>query len=229
MTHVLIVEDEPPILRALVMNLTHRGYEVSQSETGRNALEQIRLHTPDVLILDLGLPDMDGMDVIRRTRTTYPTLPIIVLSARTTSHDKVTALDLGAVDYVTKPFDMNELVARLRAAARRFEAVISSDHVQMGSIDVDLAARSIIRANATDEDHVHLTPTEWHMLEILLRRPGTLVTSDELLTALRGDPENTESSYLRIYMAQLRRKLEAVPSRPRYLITEPGVGYRFRP
>jgi two-component system KDP operon response regulator KdpE len=229
MTHVLIVEDEPPILRALVMNLAHRGYEVSQAETGTEALEHTRIRPPDILILDLGLPDMDGTDIIRRVRTHLPDLPIIVLSARTTSHDKVMALDLGAVDYVTKPFDMNELVARLRAAARRFDPATAPSRITMGPVEVDLHGRVVTRTDAGAVQHIHLTPTEWHMLEILLHHPGTLVTSDELLTALRGDPEHTESSYLRIYMAQLRRKLEIVPSRPRYLLTDPGVGYRFRP
>lgn len=226
MTHVLIVEDEPPILRALVMNLTRRGYDVSGAGSGNEALEQVRLRPPDVVVLDLGLPDMNGMDVIRRVRTRLPDLPIIVLSAHSTSTDKVAALDLGAVDYVTKPFDMNELVARLRAAARRFDSGGAPTRVTMGPVEVDLTARTITHADNAD---IHLTPTEWHMLEILLRHPGRLVTSAELLTALRGDPEHTESSYLRIYMAQLRRKLEVTPSRPRYLLTDPGVGYRFRP
>lgn len=228
MTHVLVVEDEPPILRALVMNLTHRGYEVTPAETGSEALEEVRTRPPDLLLLDLGLPDLDGLQVIQRVRTMIPTLPVIVLSARTTSYDKVRALDLGAVDYVTKPFDMNELVARLRAVARRFDISPAPRIVDLGPVRVDLAAHSAVYI---DRDHpeIHLTPTEWRMLEILLAHPGSLVTSYELLIALRGDSEHTESSYLRIYMAALRRKLEAVPGRPRYLITEPGVGYRFRP
>lgn len=229
MTHVLVVEDEPPILRALVMNLTHRGYQVTPAATGGQALEEVGLTPPDLLILDLGLPDLDGLEVIRRIRTLLPALPIIVLSARTTSHDKVLALDLGAVDYVTKPFDMNELVARLRAAARRFEIDPPPSVVDLGAIRVDLANRVVVRAGDEGPEPVHLTPTEWRMLEILLRHPGSLVTSYALLTALRGDPEHTEGSYLRIYMAALRRKLEAEPGRPRYFITEPGVGYRFRP
>jgi two-component system KDP operon response regulator KdpE len=229
MTHVMVVEDEPPILRALVMNLSNRGYEVTSAETGSRALDQARRRAPDLLVLDLGLPDIDGLEVIRRLRTLTPSLPIIVLSARLTSNDKVLALDLGAVDYVTKPFDMNELVARLRAAARRFDISPAPIIVALGDVQVDLRARSIVKTGPDGPLDVHVTPTEWRMLETLLRHPGTLVTSRELLTALRGDPEHTDSSYLRIYMAQLRRKLESVPGRPRYLVTEPGVGYRFRP
>ncbi len=229
MTNVLVVEDEPPILRALVMNLSHRGYDVAAAENGTQALERATARPPDLVILDLGLPDIDGLEVIRRIRTSLPALPIIVLSARSTTEDKVSALDLGAVDYVTKPFDMHELVARLRAAARRVDIVAPPPVVGLGDVRVDLAARSVSRTVDGVAEDVHLTPTEWRMLELLLRHPGTLVTSAELLTALRGDPDHTEGSYLRIYMAQLRRKLEAVPGRPRYLTTEPGVGYRFRP
>lgn len=225
MTRVLVVDDEPPLLRALVLNLTHRGYEVSTSSTGSGALEQVRRLPPDLLILDLGLPDLDGMDVIRELRDREPTLPIIVLSARSSSQDKVAALDLGAVDYVAKPFDMNELVARLRAAIRRLNTARTSP-VVLGSIKIDLVARTALRADA---QVVHLTPTEWRILDVLLRDPGRLVSGPELLTAVRGDPDHTESSYLRIYIAQLRRKLEPIPSRPQYLITEPGLGYRFRP
>ena len=227
MTHILVVEDEPPILRALVMNLTHRGYDVTPAETGLGALERVRTHPPDLVLLDLGLPDVDGLEVIRQMRLNLPALSIIVLSARTTSHDKVLALDLGADDYVTKPFDMNELVARLHAAARRFEVAPSPDVVTLGDVRIDMSAR--LATHMGDDQPIRLTPTEWRMLEILINHPGSLVTSNELLTALRGESEHTESSYLRIYMAALRRKLEAEPSRPRHLTTEPGVGYRFRP
>lgn len=226
MTKVLVVDDEPPLLRALVLNLTRRGYEVSTSSTASGALEQIRRSPPDLLILDLGLPDLDGLDVIRGLRVREPTLPIIVLSARSTSQDKVGALDLGAVDYVAKPFDMNELVARLRAAIRRSVPSTRTSVVTVGTTEVDLVARTASRA---DGEVVHLTPTEWRILDVLLRDPGRLVSGPELLTAVRGDPDHTESSYLRIYLAQLRRKLEPVPSRPAHLITEPGLGYRFRP
>ena len=226
MTKVLIVDDEPPLLRALVLNLTHRGYEVTTASTAAGAMDQIRKLPPDLLILDLGLPDRDGVEVIRELRDREPTLPIIVLSARSTSQDKVAALDLGAVDYIAKPFDMNELVARLRAAARRLDTPARALPITVGATEINLAARTAHRA---DGDLVHLTPTEWRILDVLLRDPGRLVSGPELLTAVRGDPDHTESSYLRIYLAQLRRKLEPTPSRPQHLITEPGLGYRFRP
>jgi len=162
--------------------------------------------------------------VIKGVRA-YSATPIIVLSARTGTSDKVTALDLGADDYVTKPFSIDELLARLRAATRR-SGTETVDVVQVGTAAVDLAAKTV---TAADGSPVHLTPTEWHLLEALLRRPGKLVTGRSLLTELRGSPDHTDPSYLRIYIAALRRKLEPVPSRPRYLITEPGMGYRFEP
>jgi two-component system KDP operon response regulator KdpE len=226
MTRVLVVDDEPPLLRALVLNLTHRGYEVATASTANGALEQIRRLPPDLLILDLGLPDLDGLDIIRELRNREPMLPVIVLSARSSSQDKVTALDLGAVDYVAKPFDMNELIARVRAGIRRAGSAARSAPIPLGDVEVDLVARTALGSDGQD---VHLTPTEWRILDVLLRDPGRLVSGPELLTAVRGDPDHTESSDLRIYLAQLRRKLEPVPSRPRYLITEPGMGYRFRP
>ncbi len=226
MTRLLVVDDEPPLLRALVLNLTRRGYEVSTSSTAAGALAQVRRLPPDLLILDLGLPDLDGLDVLRELRHIEPALPVIVLSARSTSQDKVTALDLGAVDYVAKPFDMNELVARLRAAIRRAGTTTRTAPITLGATVIDLVARTALR---TDGHDVHLTPTEWRILDVLLRDPGRLVSGPELLTAVRGDPDHTESSYLRIYLAQLRRKLEPTPSRPRHLLTEPGLGYRFKP
>jgi two-component system KDP operon response regulator KdpE len=233
MTHVLVVDDEPYLLRALTMNLTGRGYRVSSATTGAAALDLAATAFPDLMVLDLGLPDIDGLDVIRLVRQRASTLPIIVLSARSDSRDKVLALDLGANDYVTKPFDMLELVARLRAAARRADLVEPESVVVLGPVTVDLAARTVGRARADDPtgatETVRLTPTEWRMLEALLRRPGMLTTPTDLLTAMRGDPAHTERSYLRIYLQQLRRKLEVDPSRPRYLITEPGLGYRYVP
>ncbi|HKC29734.1 MAG TPA: response regulator [Jatrophihabitans sp.] len=230
--HVLIVDDEPHLLRALFMNLTGRGYRVTSATTGTGALELAAREQPDLLVLDLGLPDIDGLEVIRRLRPRAPDVPIIVLSARSGSQEKVSALDLGATDYVTKPFDMNELVARLRAAARRARTDESVTVFALGPISVDLSARIVRRDDGLHEgtpQRIHLTPTEWRMLETLLRRPGMLTTPAELLTAMRGGPEHTERSYLRIYMQQLRRKLEADPARPRYLITEPGLGYRYLP
>lgn len=234
MTHILAVDDEPPLLRALVLNLTNRGYTVSTAVTGGAAISQTAIQPPDLMILDLGLPDIDGLDVISRIRPLHPTLPIIVLSARTGSTDKVTALDLGAVDYVTKPFNMDELLARLRAATRRFNPDETPPAIiTIGNVTVDLAARLIRPTdgapNPTSADMVHLTPTEWRMLEVLLRNPGSLVTTNDILTAMRGQPDHTERSYLRIYMQQLRRKLEPEPARPRYLLTEPGMGYRYMP
>lgn len=229
MTHVLVVDDEPPLLRALMLNLHNRGYQVSTATTGISAITQAAQLRPDLMILDLGLPDIDGLTVIPQVRDRQPDLPILVLSARTGSHDKVAALELGAVDYVVKPFDMNELVARLRAAARRANISEPTSPLTLGAIAVDLTARLIRRTGSAPDDVIHLTPNEWRMLDLLLRNPNTLVTTRELLTVMRGDPHHTERSYLRIYMQQLRRKLEADPGRPRYLHTEPGMGYRYIP
>lgn len=225
MTHVLLVEDERPLLRALAMNLVARGYTVTEAESGTKALTAAADGAPDVIVLDLGLPDISGMDVIRAVRE-YATTPIIVLSARTGSGEKVHALDLGADDYVTKPFSMEELLARIRAATRRASAGDMPTTVMVGDIRIDLNAKTAI---GSDGKLVHLTPTEWQLLEQLLRRPGKLITRRTLLTELRGAPEHTDPSYLRIYMAQLRRKLEPDPTRPQHLITEPGMGYRFQP
>ena len=225
MTRVLIVEDERPLRRALAMNLTARGYDVSEADTGTAALSAAAGTEHDVILLDLGLPDLSGMDVIRAVRA-YASTPIIVLSARTGSSDKVAALDLGADDYVTKPFSIDELLARLRAATRRVVPLDGPRVVQVGTASIDLDAKTATRP---DGERVHLTPTEWHLLEALLRQPGKLVTGRALLTELRGGPDHTDPSYLRIYVGQLRRKLEPEPSRPRHLITEPGMGYRFQP
>ncbi|MDT4978867.1 MAG: two-component system, OmpR family, operon response regulator KdpE [Pseudonocardiales bacterium] len=225
MTRVLIVEDERPLRRALAMNLTARGYDVSEADTGTAALSAAAATELDVILLDLGLPDLSGMDVIRAVRA-YASTPIIVLSARTGSSDKVAALDLGADDYVTKPFSIDELLARLRAATRRVPPLDGPRVVQVGTASIDLDAKT---ATQPDGERVHLTPTEWHLLEALLRQPGKLVTGRALLTELRGGPDHTDPSYLRIYVGQLRRKLEPEPSRPRHLITEPGMGYRFQP
>jgi two-component system KDP operon response regulator KdpE len=225
MTRVLIVEDERALLRALAMNVTARGYDVTEADTGAKALAAAATGEHDVILLDLGLPDVSGLEVIRAVRA-YATTPIIVLSARTGSGDKVAALDLGADDYVTKPFSIDELLARLRAATRRATPAGPPPIVEVGDVRVDLDAKT---ATLPDGERVHLTPTEWHLLETLLRQPGKLVTGRSLLTQLRGTPDHTDPSYLRIYMGQLRRKLEPEPSRPRYLITEPGMGYRFQP
>ena len=181
MTRVLVVEDEPQLLRALVLNLTARGYDVATASTARTALAEVDDLRPDLLVLDLGLPDKDGTEVIRELSSTHPELPIVVLSARTGSHEKVTALDLGAVDYVTKPFDMNELVARLRAAQRRASGHAFVSAVQMGELRVDFAAHTVVADNG---ENIRLTRTEWRLLEVLLRQPGRLVFAHELLTAV---------------------------------------------
>jgi two-component system KDP operon response regulator KdpE len=207
------------------MNFTARDYEVVQARTGTEALTAAARDRPDLIVLDLGLPDVSGVDVIRGVRARAET-PIIVLSARVGSPDKVQALDLGADDYVTKPFSMQELLARVRAVTRRAEPAVGAAPIQLGDITVDLAATTATRSTG---ERIHLTPTEWHLLAALMRQPGRLVSSRVLLSDLRGAPEHTDPSYLRIFMAQLRRKLEPEPGRPRYLITEPGMGYRFQP
>ncbi len=227
--HIMVVDDEPHLLRALTLNLTGRGYRVSAASTGSGALELIAVSHPDLLILDLGLPDMDGLQVIRSLRARDDDLPILVLTARSATDQKVTALDLGANDYITKPFDIHELIARVRAATRRSTVSDSAATVHLGPVTVNLTARLIVRDDPDGQVTIRLTPTEWRMLESLLHHPGMLLTPTELLVAMRGDPEHTERSYLRIYMQQLRRKLEPDPSRPRYLITEPGLGYRYLP
>ncbi len=223
MTRVLVVDDEPSIVRALRINLTARKYEVSTATDGASGLAAVARDRPDVMILDLGLPDMDGTEVIRGVRG-WTSTPIIVLSVWGQENQKVAALDAGADDYVTKPFGMDELLARLRAAVRRAspapdEPVVTTDH-----FTVDLAAKRVIRDGGGD---VSLTPTEWQLLEVLVRNRGRLVTQRQLLQEVWGPAYQTESNYLRVYVAQLRRKLEPEPSRPRYLFTEPGMGYRF--
>ena len=225
MTRVLLVEDERPLLRALAMNLTARGYAVTEAESGAKALTALADRAHDAVVLDLGLPDISGLDVIRTVRE-YSTTPIIVLSARSGSADKVQALDLGADDYVTKPFSVDELLARLRATARRAATTDDVVAAAVGDVTIDLGMTTAVDAHGAP---VHLTPTEWKILDVLLRHPGKLISSDTLLTAVRGSSDHTDPSYLRIYLAQLRRKLEREPSRPQHLITEPGMGYRYRP
>ncbi len=224
MNRVLVVDDEPQILRALTINLRARGYEVHGAESGTAALQVAATHPPDLVVLDLGLPDMDGVDVIEGLRG-WTAVPILVLSGRTDSSDKVGALDAGADDYVTKPFGMDELLARLRAMARRGTVAPEEPTVQVGAVRVDLAARRVSREGAD----IRLTPTEWHLLEVLLRHPGKLLSQRQLLTEVWGPGYENAQGNLRLYMAQLRRKLEDEPSRPRYLLTEPGMGYRFEP
>lgn len=225
MTRVLVIDDEPQILRALRINLSVRGYEVSTASTGTAALEAAAENPPDIVVLDLGLPDVDGIEVLARLRG-WLSAPVIVLSARIDSAEKVQALDAGADDYVTKPFGMDEFMARLRAAVRR-AAPTSSDEplIETAAFTVDLAAKKVTRHGA----EVHLTPTEWGMLEMLVRNRGKLVGREELLKEVWGPRYGTETHYLRVYLAQLRRKLEDDPSHPRHLLTEAGMGYRFEP
>jgi two-component system, OmpR family, KDP operon response regulator KdpE len=222
-TRVLVVDDEPQILRGLKTNLMARGYDVDTAPDGERALALAADRLPGVVILDLGLPGIDGVDVIRGIRA-WSAMPIIVLSARDQERDMVLALDAGADDYVIKPFGMNELLARLRAAERRLRPSREVAAVQTDDFTVDLAASSV----TTAEGPVHLTPTEWHLVEILVRSPGKLVSQRQLLQEVWGPKYEEETNYLRVYMAQIRRKLEPDPARPRYFITEPGMGYRFR-
>ncbi|MEO6087758.1 MAG: response regulator [Umezawaea sp.] len=224
MTKVLVVDDEAQIVRALRINLTARGYEVLTAHDGTSALSVAAEGKPDVVVLDLGLPDLDGNEVIAGIRG-WSSIPIIVLSARTDSSDKVAALDAGADDYVTKPFGMDELLARLRAAVRRSAAAVLEEDaiVETASFSVDLVAKKVHR----NGKEVHLTPTEWGLLEMLARNRGKLVGQKQLLQEVWGPAYAKESHYLRVYLAQLRRKLEPEPSKPRHLLTEPGMGYRF--
>jgi two-component system, OmpR family, KDP operon response regulator KdpE len=224
---ILIVEDEHALLRALRINLRARGYEVTTAETGRAALSEAAKAPPDAVLLDLGLPDLDGVGVIHELRA-WSRAPVIVLSGRTGSGDKIGALDAGANDYVTKPFDIEELLARLRAALRHDEPPGSSV-IHLGSWDIDLVAYTATRDSGQAVQTAHLTPTEWRLLEILLRRPGQLVPAVTLLTEVWGPGYERSTNYLRFHMARLRRKLEDDPSRPRYLLTEPGMGYRYHP
>ncbi len=222
MTHVLVVDDERALRQALAINLRARNYDVTAVGDGAAALAAAASNPPDVVILDLGLPDMDGNDVIEGLRG-WSQAPIIVLSARTTQGDKVVALDVGADDYMTKPFGMDELLARLRAALRRAGTDPDAPVVETDSFTIDLATKQA----STPAGPVHLTPTEWHLLEVLIRHDGKLVPRRDLLQEVWGPAYETETNYLRVYMAQLRRKLEPDPSHPRHLITEPGMGYRF--
>ena len=270
MTRVLVVDDEPQILRALRINLRARRYEVATAANGTQALDEAAAHPPDLVILDLGLPDMDGVDVIGGLRG-WTAVPIIVLSGRADSTDKVEALDAGADDYVTKPFGMDELLARMRSAVRRTPAAEAPPRVRLGDLVIDLAAKRVTRQPAEaaiqtvpgaapgaaglpveaevregesrgrsgemavsgedpqPEGDVRLTPTEWHLLEVLLRNPGKLLSHRQLLNDVWGPGYDNAGGNLRLYMAQLRRKLEHDPARPRWLITEPGMGYRYQP
>ena len=248
-TRVLVVDDEPQILSALRINLQARDYEVVTAGTGHDALRAARDTSTDLVILDLGLPDMDGVDVVRSLRS-WTAVPILILSGRLNAHAKVEALDAGADDYVTKPFNVDELFARVRAVTRRSTEPERSSSVRIGRWDIDLDQ---LTAHAAEPDlaphdtssaprdaspsrddgsvpaQVHLTPTEWQLLQILVRNPGRLVSQRQLLEAVWGPTYVGQTHYLRQYMKTLRRKLETDPARPRHLITETGMGYRFQP
>jgi two-component system KDP operon response regulator KdpE len=219
---VLVVDDEPQIQRALGINLRARGYEVDLAPDGERALDVAARHHPDVVVLDLGLPGIDGVDVIRGLRG-WSQVPIVVLSVRDAEGDKVAALDAGADDYVTKPFGMDELLARLRAALRRTTPAEEEAVVETEDFTIDLAAKKVRR----DGEEVRLTPTEWNLVEVLVRNRGRLVAQTQLLQDVWGPQYHDETNYLRVFMAQVRRKLEPEPAHPRYFITEPGMGYRF--
>jgi two-component system, OmpR family, KDP operon response regulator KdpE len=229
---ILVVDDEPQLLRALRINLTARRYEVVVAADGATALDLAARHVPDVVVLDLGLPDMDGTDVIAGLRG-WTKVPILVLSGRTDASDKVDALDAGADDYVTKPFSMDELMARLRVLIRRLESEQAAQQpAVIGHYTVDLAAKTVIRLPGAPEsvpNQIHLTKTEWAVLEILVRNPGRLVSGKHILQQVWGPAYDGQTNYLRFYLAKLRQKLEPEPSHPRQLITEPGMGYRFQP
>ncbi|MDI6626263.1 MULTISPECIES: response regulator [Rhodococcus] len=219
---VLVVDDEPQIVRALRINLNVRGFEVVSAASGGEALRVAANFHPDIVILDLGLPDIDGIDVIAGLRG-WTDVPILVLSARTDSADTVEALDAGADDFVTKPFGMDELLARLRAALRRGPHSVADPVVVTEDFTVDLAAKTVVRQG----ENVHLTRTEWGVLELLVRNEGKLVSQKDILRTVWGPGHERETHYLRIYLGQLRQKLERDPASPVHLITETGMGYRF--
>jgi len=220
-----VVDDDPTVADVVGRYLVRDGHTVECVHDGQEALRRIAERQPDLVVLDLMLPGIDGLEVCRRLRERWP-IPVVMLTALGDETDRLAGFEIGADDYVTKPFSMDELLARLRATSRRVAAGDEPVVVAVGDVTIDLAATTAVLADGTA---VHLTPTEWKILDVLLRRPGKLVASDALLTAVRGSSEHTDPSYLRIYLAQLRRKLEPEPSRPRHLITEPGMGYRYRP
>ncbi|MGF9753671.1 response regulator transcription factor [Microvirga sp. 0TCS3.31] len=224
MTFVLVVDDDPAMRRTLSINLRARDYEVETAGDGRSALQVVDERMPDLVLLDLGLPDLDGIAVLTQLRS-FTQVPVIVVSARTESDDKVEALDLGADDFITKPFSIEELLARIRATSRRAGREEPDLVVEVGGLRLDLTDSRATR----DGEEVHLTPTEWRIVEVLVRRRGRLVRQAELLTAVWGPAYGTQTNYLRVHMASVRRKLEADPGRPVLFVTEPGMGYRFTP
>jgi two-component system, OmpR family, KDP operon response regulator KdpE len=223
-TRILIIDDETQIRRALDINLRAHGYEIILAATGEEGLKEAAASIPDLVLLDLGLPGLDGVDVIRGLRG-WTSVPIIVLSARHADVSKVAALDAGADDYITKPFSINELLARLRASLRRHQPSPDEPVVTTPDFAIDVVNKRVTRS----DNAVHLTPTEWQIVERLVRNPGRLVTQRQLLQDVWGPQYENETNYLRVHLAAIRRKLEPDPGRPRYFITEPGIGYRFEP
>lgn len=221
---ILIADDDPQILRALRITLVARGYEVVTAHDGKAALDAATSTHPDIVVLDLGMPGLTGVQVIEAIRG-WSQVPILVVSGRSESWDKVEALDAGADDYVTKPFAADELLARIRALGRRTPSAAEEPVVGFGDVVVDLSSRVVTRGGSS----MRLTPTEWRLLEVLVRNPGRLVTRETLLTEVWGPQYTTDTGYLRLYLSQLRKKLEPEPSTPRYLVTEAGMGYRFVP
>ncbi|PZE27337.1 MULTISPECIES: response regulator [unclassified Curtobacterium] len=224
---ILIADDDAQLVRAMSVTLGARGYEIVTARDGRAALDAVITQRPDLVLLDLGMPRLDGLGVLEALRA-WTQVPVLVLSGRTDSADKVDALDAGADDYVTKPFQMDELLARLRALGRRRAPAEEAPTVRIGDLVVDLAAKQVTWAEGTGAP-VRLTPTEWRLLEVLLAHPDRLMTREMLLTEVWGPSHGGDSGYLRLYMAQLRKKLEPDPASPRYLVTEAGMGYRFSP
>ncbi|MFE4604431.1 response regulator [Kitasatospora indigofera] len=224
MNYILVVDDEPQILRALKINLHARHYSVLTAATGAQALDLAGHDLPGAVLLDLGLPDLDGMDIIRGLRA-WSAVPIIVVSGRDNPAEKIRALDAGADDYLTKPFVMEELMARLRAVLRRPPGEPAPTRAVIGGYEIDVAAATVTGPDGP----VRLTPTEWRILTLLVASPGRLVPGRQILREIWGPQQQEHGNYLRVYLAGLRRKLEPDPARPRHLITEPGIGYRYQP
>ncbi len=223
---ILIADDDPQLLRALRITLRAEGYEVLTATDGAEAVSAAAAHRPDIYMLDLGMPRLDGLEVIAAIRG-WSGAPILVVSGRSGSADKVEALDAGADDYVTKPFSIDELLARIRALTRRVTRDDADPVVQLGDVTVDLSAHSVSRVVGTQTSAIRLTPTEWQVLELLIRNPGRLVTRQTMLAEIWGSQHVSDTGYLRLYIAQLRKKLEPDPAAPRFILTEAGMGYRL--
>ena len=223
---ILIADDDPQILRALRITLSAKGYQVVTANDGAQAISAAIEQLPDIFLLDLGMPNLNGLEVIEAIRG-WSSSPILVVSGRAGAADKVEALDAGADDYITKPFAIEELLARIRALSRRVPQDASSPVVRLGDVTIDLAAHSVTRSNSEGSKQLRLTPTEWQFIEILIRNAGKLVTRQTVLTTIWGTEHAEDTGYLRLYVSQLRRKLEDDPANPRYILTEPGMGYRL--